>query len=409
MREPTSEASTGVTEPEVRPVDEPKPGDEPQAGALQADQLFGKFRVVRDLGAGGMAQVFLAAIDGPAGFQKQCVVKRILPEYARDPRFSNMFINEARVAAMMSHQNIVQVFEFAREGDEYFLAMEYVPGAALDRLIRTARKLKVTLGPRVAVEVGIGIAHALEYTHTFTTPEGQPLGIVHRDVSPENILLSREGAVKLTDFGVVKSAINTEGTVAGMVKGKWSYMAPEQVSNLPVDHRADLFALGVVLYEVATGRRLFKGDSLAGTVAAVMHAEVPPPSTVVPGFPPALERVLMKALQRDPAQRFQSGAEFAAALDTFRASQPWTSGGAQHLAALVNGLFPRDGSQPGMPLRPGSGASQPGVSVGPVSDEDDVKLDDDEPRGLSPWLIFLLGGLATLGSATFWYFLQAGP
>lgn len=376
-----------------------------QSGALQANQLFGKFRVVRDLGAGGMAQVFLAAIDGPEGFQKQCVVKKILPEYARDPNFASMFINEARVAAMMSHQNIVQVFEFAKENNEYFLAMEYVSGASLDRVMRTARKVNFPLGPRVAVEVGIGIAHALGYAHAFAGADGKPLHIVHRDISPENILLSREGAVKLTDFGVVKSAMNSQATVAGMVKGKWSYMSPEQVSSLPIDHRSDLFSLGIVLYEVATGRRLFRGDSLAATVAAVMRAEVVPPSALVPGFPSQLERIILRALSKDPNSRYQSGAEFAAALEMFRSSQPWTSGGQKHLSTVVNTLFPRDGSQPGVNLMPGSGVSDTGVAAGAEETGSSINI-EEAGEGLSTPLLLGIGAAALLASAAFWFFLS---
>ncbi|MDP2270259.1 MAG: serine/threonine-protein kinase [Archangium sp.] len=382
------------------------------AGVLRENQLFGKYRVVRDLGAGGMAQVFLASIDGPEGFQKQCVVKKILPEYARDPNFSKMFINEARIAAMMSHQNIVQVYEFSRENDEFFLSMEYVSGASLDRIMRTARKVNQPLGPRVAVEVGIGMAHALSYAHTFTTPEGLPLDIVHRDVSPENILVSREGAVKLTDFGVVKSAMSGQNTVAGVVKGKWSYMSPEQVSSRPLDGRSDVFSLGIVLYEVSVGRRLFRGESLPATVNAVMLAQVTPPSALVPNFPAQLERILMTALNRDPAQRYRTAHDFAVALEQFRASQPWTSGG-RHLASVVNTLFPRDGSQPGVNLTPGSGASE-GVALAPAQEDDlpslsdGITIDVQAPvsASLSPALLLTLGATLVLGSALFWYLLS---
>lgn len=420
------EAATAVAEPAMIASDEsrllgapdPAPSAPPPAAhspnALQVNQLFGKYRVVRDLGAGGMAQVFLAAIDGPEGFQKQCVVKRILPEYARDPNFSQMFINEARVAAMMSHQNIVQVFEFSKENDEYFLAMEYVAGASLDRVIRTARKVNFPLGVRATVEVGIGIAHALGYAHTFSLSDGRPLRIVHRDVSPENILISREGAVKLTDFGVVRSAMNSQATVAGMVKGKWSYMSPEQVMSQPFDHRSDLFSLGIVLYELSTGKRLFRGDSIAATVAAVMRAEVTPPSKVTANFPAQLERIIMKLLERDPNQRYASGEAVAADLDAFRAQQPWTSSGQRHLASVVNTLFPKDGSQPGMTIMPistGSGSEERGIAVAdsavleqPMSSIN-VAVAPPESGGVTPTFALALTAVAVLLSAAFWFFL----
>ncbi len=384
-------------------------------GNLKESQLFGKYRVVRDLGAGGMAQVFLAAIDGPEGFSKQCVVKKILPEFARDPNFSKMFINEARVAAMMSHQNIVQVYEFSKQNDEFFLSMEYVSGASLDRIMRTARKVNYPLGPRVAVEVGIGMARALSYAHTFTTAEGLPLDIVHRDVSPENILVSRDGAVKLTDFGVVKSAITAQNTVAGVVKGKWSYMSPEQVSSRPLDGRSDVFSLGIVLYEVSVGRRLFRGDSLPATVNAVMLAQVTPPSSLVPNFPPQLERILMTALSRDPDLRYRTAHDFAVALEQFRASQPWTAGG-RHLASVVNTLFPRDGSEPGVNVMPGSGTSEQGVVPALPQDDDlpslsnghDITIDVQPPVNapLSSAVLLTLGAALVLGSALFWYLLS---
>jgi serine/threonine-protein kinase len=395
------------------PLGEPLP---PPPGGLQPDQLFGKYRMVRDLGAGGMAQVFLAAIDGPQGFQKQCVVKKILPEYAGDPNFSKMFINEARIAAMMSHQNIVHVFEFSEDAGQFFLAMEYVNGASLDRVMRVARKTNLKLGPRVAVEVGIAIANALAYAHGMTTPEGRPLNIVHRDISPENILLSRDGAVKLTDFGVVKSSLTDQATVAGVVKGKWRYMAPEQVASLPVDGRSDLFALGVVLYEVCVGRRLFRGDSLAATVSAVLHSRIESPAVLVPGFPPQLEKILFTALERDPKKRYQSAAEFAAALEAFRAKQTWTSGG-KHISSVVNTLFPKDGSQPG--VRTSSNISElvaqaPSKDTDSGNDEEDVHIDIDlsGPSGQSPanalsaTTILLLGAVALIGSAVLWFILS---
>jgi eukaryotic-like serine/threonine-protein kinase len=390
-----------------------EPAPSAHEAGLKPDQLFGKYRMVRDLGAGGMAQVFLAAIDGPAGFQKQCVVKKILPEYASDPNFSQMFINEARIAAMMSHQNIVHVFEFSQDNGQFFLAMEYVAGASLDRVIRVARKTQFPLGPRVAVEVGIAIANALAYAHTLTTADGRPLKIVHRDISPENILLSRDGAVKLTDFGVVKSSLTEQATVAGVVKGKWRYMSPEQVASHPVDARSDLFALGVVLYETAVGKRLFRADSLAATVSAVMHARIEPPSEAVPGFPPQLEKILMTALERDPKKRYQSAVELATALEQFRARQPWTSSG-KHLASVVNTLFPKDGSQPG--VHPGSGVSDlvaqaPSFESDESTAAEDVQIDIDFSSPSSPGeasnktTILMIGAIALVGSLVFWFLL----
>jgi serine/threonine protein kinase len=322
-------------------------------------EVVGKYRLIRDLGIGGMARVSLATLEGPAGFSKRYVVKRILPEFARNPQFARMFANEARVAAMLDHPNIVRVFEFDRENGTYYLVMEYVDGASLDQIVRAARKGGVPLGPDFAVEVGLPLARALAYAHALKLPDGRPLNLVHRDVSPGNVLVSRDGVVKLTDFGVVKSTITT--TVAGAVKGKLSYMSPEQITVQNVDHRSDLFSLGVVLYEVATGLRLFRGDSLGATAVRVMRAVVPPPRSVMPETDPRLEAILMKLLERDPRARYQSAAELALDLEGYRASG---AGDKRSIPVtdMVNMLFPSD-SHIALAHTPGSMVSGSSSSI----------------------------------------------
>ncbi len=321
-------------------------------------EMVGKYRLIRDLGIGGMARVSLATLEGPAGFSKNYVVKRILPEFSRNQQFARMFANEARVAAMLDHPNIVRVFEFERENNNYYLVMEYVDGASLDQIVRSARKGGVPLGPDFAVELALPLAHALAYAHGLKLPDGRSLDLVHRDVSPGNVLVSREGAVKLTDFGVVKSSITT--TVAGAVKGKLSYMSPEQISGQRIDHRSDLFSLGVVLYEVATGLRLFRGDSLGATAVRVMRAVVPPPSSVLPETDPRLEAILMKLLERDPRARYQSASVLVADLEAFRASRP-ADVRSIPLADMVRALFPAD-TYPSAPTM-GSVVSESAISI----------------------------------------------
>ncbi len=357
-------------------------------------EVVGKYRLIRDLGIGGMARVSLATLEGPAGFSKRYVVKRILPEFARNPQFARMFANEARVAAMLDHPNIVRVFEFDRENGTYYLVMEYVDGASLDQIVRAARKGGVPLGPDFAVEVGLPLARALAYAHSLKLPDGRPLNLVHRDVSPGNVLISRDGAVKLTDFGVVKSTITT--TVAGAVKGKLSYMSPEQITVQNVDHRSDLFSLGVVLYEVATGLRLFRGDSLGATAIRVMRAVVPPPRSVMPETDPRLEAILMKLLERDPRARYQSAAELLTDLEGYRASG---AGDTRSIPVhdIVNLLFPSDSHIAMAPSQGtmGSGSSSisvntPGFDVDPTTAHaGDAELDvplqfmrehDDDPQ-----------------------------
>ncbi|MBL8957849.1 MAG: serine/threonine protein kinase [Myxococcaceae bacterium] len=392
--------------------------------------MLGKYRIVEEIGIGGMAQVFLAVLDGPDGFMKPVVVKRILSEFSDDETYLQMFVNEAKVSALMSHPNVVTVHEFTRADDENFiLVMEYVNGASLDRVVRAARKVNYPLGYRFAVELGVNIAHALSYAHQLRAPDGSALNLVHRDVSPGNVLISRDGLVKLSDFGVVKSSAVSSGTAAGVVKGKWAYMSPEQVSNRPIDHRSDLFSLGIILYEVATQTRLFRGDSLATTVGAVMHAEIVPPSQVRPEIPVAFDRVVMKALARLPGQRWRSAGELAQALDELRAEQGWTQG-AKALSNTINALFPRDslkalrGPPPLPPPLPPPPVATP-APVPPAAEPEvlpttdagaeahDVPLADEpgEPAAavapepeVSPLFIAALLAVVLLASASFWFF-----
>ena len=300
---------------------------------------FGKYRLTRKLAAGGMAQIYLATIDGPQGFSKVCVLKRILPQFANLPDFEEMFVTEAKVAALLQHPNIVQVFDFGRVADNYYLTMEYIDGTSLNGLMRAASRAGVPLGPRLAVHLGIPLCDALSYVGSMRLPNGDPLNLVHRDVTPGNVLISNSAEVKLTDFGVVKTSNNAKSTAAGVLKGKFAYMSPEQVRHRPLDHRSDIFSLGVVLYELATGHRLFKRSSIAEMLNAVSNADVPLPSELVPNFPPGVSQILMKALAREPEQRYQSAREMMVDLDNFRQEQHWSSG-RRELAALMSSLFP---------------------------------------------------------------------
>lgn len=369
---------------------------------------FGKYRIVRRLASGGMADIFLAVIDGPDGFSKTCVIKRILPEYASLDVFSKMFAGEAKVAALLSHPNIVQVFDFGKIDGQYYLAMEWIQGASLDQVVRRARKASFPLGPRMAVNVGIAIADALSYAHAKTLPDGTPLRLVHRDITPGNVLVSREGVIKLADFGVVKSEVNLERTAAGVVKGKFAYMSPEQVTNRDLDGRSDLFSLGIVLYEIATGRRLFKFDSVQQTIIAISNAEVPAPSTREPGFPAALERILLKLLARAPEARHQTAAELHADLEQFRASQNWTSGG-REIALMMGKLFPPEtAALPAAPVSSFgslSGTEPTDSNHGrPLADEDvDSTSSSVGQAGGFPWLVVAAVGAALLGSILFWF------
>ena len=330
--EPGLGLSAGALQSHASPAPQPSPVPAPLG-------VFGKYRLIQHLAVGGMAQLYLAALDGPDGFSKQCVVKTVLPEFAALPDFNEMFINEAKVAALLHHPNIVQVYDFGREAGRYFLAMEYVRGASLQQILREASRAGQTLGPRFAVTIGAQMCDAMGYAHALKGPDGRPLNLVHRDLTTGNILISASGVAKLTDFGIVKSEINMSATAAGVVKGKYPYMSPEQIRAEPIDHRSDIFSLAVVLYEVATGTSLFRRRSLADTIAAVAHAQVRRPTEFVAGFPPQFERILLKALALERGDRFQSFAEFGQALDAFRLSRNWTAS-SRELGSLVQTLFP---------------------------------------------------------------------
>ncbi|MSP59251.1 MAG: serine/threonine protein kinase [Myxococcales bacterium] len=306
---------------------------------------FGKYQLLRRLGRGGMAEVWEAEINGPAGFARTLVVKRILPHLAADPRFVEMFCAEARLSARLSHANIVQVFEFGEVDGEYFLAMELVRGCDLASLLQEARRIGPPppgLGALVLREV----CRALAYAHALRDDRGAPLGLVHRDVSPSNIMVSVDGAVKLLDFGIAKAlGDHDHRTQTGVLKGKCGYLAPEQVESRgrDVDPRADLFAAGVVLHEALTGNRLFQRADLGETLALVREARVEPPSLVNPAAPPELDRICLRALARLPASRYQTADEMAADLDEVIHRLRF---GPEQLAALQRELFPSHARTP---------------------------------------------------------------
>lgn len=312
---------------------------------LGAGEVVGKYRVVRDVGIGGMAQVLLAHRQGPEGFAKPYVIKRILPQYARDEQFAKMFVVEAKVAALLDHPNIVHVFDFDIESGDYYLVMEYVAGASLAQIMRANRRRGTPLGQHIAVEVGAAMAHALAYAHELCLPDGRPLELVHRDISPGNVILSRDGAVKLADFGVVKTSMTA--TVFGTVNGKWAYMSPEQISGQVVDKRSDLFSLGIVLYEIVTGQRLFRAENPAATASRVMNMPIRRPSSIVPEVHSGFEQIIMTMLERDPQRRYQSATALAAALEAVRAL-PQFSAGSARLRTLVRSLFPEESFEPAL-------------------------------------------------------------
>jgi serine/threonine protein kinase len=264
---------------------------------------FGRYVLEMRIAMGGMAEIFRARMDNE-GFQKRVCIKCVLPHFLENESFVTMFRDEAALAAKLQHANIVQVFDFGEHEGSLFLAMEYIDGADLKRLLTLSRENGRPLSLGQVLQVGIEVSRGLYYAHTLEE-DGRPLGLVHRDVSPHNILVSRQGEVKLTDFGIAKAAARATHTQTGVVKGKLAYMAPEQAEGTGIDHRVDQFALGVVLWEALTGERLFAGGSEAEVLKKVLLKGIPDPREHVPDLPEGVAQVIMAMLARDPNDRFK--------------------------------------------------------------------------------------------------------
>lgn len=281
---------------------------------LVSEILFGKYRLGDQIARGGMAEIYHAHVVGAGGFAREIVVKRILPDLVEDEEFLEMFHDEANLAAALDHPNIVQIFDFDHVGDSFFIAMEYVRGADLSKLIRAAALQKKRLPPEVVVFVLSEVLAGLGYAHNLTDESGMPLNLVHRDISPANVLLSYTGAVKLADFGIAKAATSMVHTSAGILKGKYPYMSPEQAEGKPVDRRTDLFAIGIVLYQALLGRRPFRGKDSAELLDNVINGHYAPPLSILPTLDKSLASIIERALRIDPDQRFQRAEEFLHAL-----------------------------------------------------------------------------------------------
>ncbi|MBI2896975.1 MAG: protein kinase [Deltaproteobacteria bacterium] len=294
-------------------------GGTPAPGTASSDPptlgTFGKYELVRRLAAGGMAEIFLANLVGSHGFAKVLVIKRILPHLADNPKFVSMFVDEARIAAHLQHKNVVQVFDFGEVDGQYFLAMEYVQGLDAWRLLRRIGRTEPGMSAEICMHITREMLHGLECVHHARDADGVPLSIVHRDVSPSNVYVSDGGDVKLGDFGIARARVSERIAEQGTLKGKYGYMSPEQILGRPFDHRADLFAAGVVLAELLLGHALFSGTSKLSVLLAVRDVDIAPLRKRAPALPAGLYEVLLRALAREPEARFSSAGEFAGALE----------------------------------------------------------------------------------------------
>ncbi|HEX6836037.1 MAG TPA: protein kinase [Polyangia bacterium] len=308
--------------------------------ATRYPRPFGKYLLLRQLAIGGMAEVYLARQSGPAGFEKECVIKRILPSLAADQQFVNMFLDEARIAARLSHPNIVQIFDLGSIGEgDYFLAMEHVHGVDLQQIEEAEAQRGGRIPLAIAVRIASNVAEGLEHAHRATDGRNQPLGLVHRDVTPSNVIVSFDGVGKILDFGIAKAVAKKGRTEVGVIKGKIPYMSPEQVQGEQLDYRSDIFSLGTMLYELTTGHKPFEGEGPADLSMKILNDEPRPPEFYVDRYPPPLNDLIERAMAKKPANRFQSARELHEALEEFL-----LHGGirctSHDVAAYLDGLFP---------------------------------------------------------------------
>jgi len=286
---------------------------------------FGKYQLFASLGRGGMADVFLSVARGQMGFNKLAVIKRLRQALAEEPAFRNMFLDEARLAARLNHPNIVHTYEVGEQNGIYFIAMEYLEGQSLNKVLKEALRRKEGVEAEVGARIVADALSGLHYAHDLRDYDGRPLGIIHRDVSPHNIFVTYDGHTKLVDFGIAKAALSSTETEVGVLKGKVAYMSPEQAMGGRIDQRADLFAMGIVLWELLARQRLMTGESAANTLHKLMNEPIPRVSAVVPNIDPQLDAIVARALEKDPQYRWQSAAEMRDALEAWLAAQPRTA------------------------------------------------------------------------------------
>ncbi|HZI10352.1 MAG TPA: serine/threonine-protein kinase [Myxococcus sp.] len=301
-------------------------------------ETFGRYELLRKIAIGGMGAVYLARQKGPVGFQKLLVVKRLLPHLSEDAEFIEMFLDEGRIAAHLNHPNIAQIYDLGDVDGQYFIAMEYVHGEAVGPLGVRAHQRKGGMPLGLKCRVIADAAAGLDAAHNARSPSGRKLALIHRDVSPQNVLVGFNGGVKIIDFGVAKASGKMSQTIVGTIKGKHAYMSPEQARGEPLDSRSDVFGLGTVFYELLTQHRLFKRDTEFATLKAVVGSKIVPPSEVMPEIPKELDAIVFKALARKRDERFSSAGELQLALEDFLLQQKLHATPA-HLAAFMKDLY----------------------------------------------------------------------
>ncbi|NCC23705.1 MAG: tetratricopeptide repeat protein [Deltaproteobacteria bacterium] len=382
-------------------------------------ERFKDYYLTRRIGVGGMAEIFRGRKIGEGGFEKPVVVKRLLTHLASDESFRAMFLDEARLASQLSHPNIVHVYDLGKYiqggSENYFIAMEYVFGKNLAEIRNQAAARNLFPSIEHIARIVSGAALALHHAHFRMDDCGKPLNIVHRDVSPQNILLSYEGEVKLADFGIAKALTKSQHTQAGVLKGKLAYMSPEQARGESIDYRADIYALGIVLWELLTAKRLFVGDNEAATLRNVLEPTVCPPTEIAPHVPPELDAMCLRCLAVKPEDRYPNAMALAKDLEKFLHDSGLTSG-SHALRDYLRGLFAKEIEEENaqiqeeaLAVRRMVGAENKGVeektlAAEPVSDGTGSRSENRSTNSVKPkrsrrpiWVMLAIGGLAILG------------
>ncbi|NIM14742.1 MAG: TonB family protein [Candidatus Aminicenantes bacterium] len=340
-----STGKTAVSKKEKEPVKPPQVQVETKD---EADEISG-YEILGQIGRGGMAEVYKAKKKGVKGFEKIIALKKILSGYGEDDKYLEMFVDEAKIAAQLSHANIVQIYDLGKKDDYYFIAMEYVPGKDLRVVLNKLARESVTIPEELAIYLVINILAALNYAHSAKDNNGKRLDIVHRDVSPPNILVSYNGNIKLTDFGVSKASIKMHQTLAGALKGKILYMSPEQArGENNIDYRSDLYSVGIILFELITGKKLFLGSSEMVTLKKVQEGKIIKPSQIKRGIEPELEAIILKALEKNIKKRYQKASEMIKDLDAYMMKHYDSMPESSHLAYFIYTLFKEEITKEGI-------------------------------------------------------------
>ncbi|MFC2146748.1 protein kinase, partial [Acidobacteriota bacterium] len=347
---PPGAAAESVPKTEViKPVKTPAAKAEEKK---KADEVGG-YEILGLIGRGGMAEIYKAKKKGVKGFEKIIALKKILSGYGTDAKYIEMFVDEAKIAAELSHPNIVQIHDLGKKDDYYFIAMEYVPGKDLRVILQKLARERTLMPEPIAIYLAINVLSALNYAHAARNSTGKKLDIVHRDISPPNILVSYEGNIKLTDFGVSKASIKMHQTLAGALKGKLLYMSPEQAKGADyIDYRSDLYSVGIILFELITGEKLFLGSSEISTLKKVQEGKIIKPSQIKKDIEPELETIILKALNKEMTRRYQGAADMIKDLETYMKRHYSAMPEASHAAHFITNLFKNEIKEENIEINP---------------------------------------------------------